>query len=100
MTSFIDHKLGLWPDFCNGSYTQYCDFNRQYDPSPSPKIQNGLVVPPYNGSSIETFSLIPFGRYDLLNYMNTFWINQGGSNAAFWQHEFSKHATCFSTFDG
>ena len=20
---------GLWPDFCNGSYTQYCDLKRQ-----------------------------------------------------------------------
>lgn len=26
----------LWPDFCNGSYTQYCDLTRQYDPLPSP----------------------------------------------------------------
>jgi ribonuclease T2 len=26
---------GLWPDFCNGSYTQYCDLSRQYDPEPS-----------------------------------------------------------------
>jgi len=24
---------GLWPDFCNGSFTQYCDLNRQYDPT-------------------------------------------------------------------
>lgn len=23
---------GMWPDFCNGSFTQYCDLNRQYDP--------------------------------------------------------------------
>lgn len=82
---------GLWPDFCNGSYTQYCDLNRQYDPSPSPKTQNGLpngtVVPPWTGPSIDTFGIIPFGRYDLLDYMNTFWVNQGGSNADFWAHE-------------
>ena len=25
--SFTLH--GLWPDFCNGSWTQYCDLNRQ-----------------------------------------------------------------------
>lgn len=31
--------------------------------------------------------------------MNKFWINQGASNNDFWEHEFSKHATCFSTFD-
>ena len=28
-----------------------------------------------------------------------YWINQGDTNAHFWAHEFSKHATCTSTFD-
>jgi ribonuclease T2 len=31
--------------------------------------------------------------------MNKYWVNQGASNDDFWAHEFSKHATCFSTFD-
>lgn len=31
--------------------------------------------------------------------MNHYWINQGAPNSDFWGHEFSKHATCFSTFD-
>jgi ribonuclease T2 len=93
---------GLWPDFCNGSYTQYCDLDRQYDPVPSPKtttgLPNGTLVPPYTGPNIGTF-LEPFGKYDLLDWMNTYWINQGAPNSDFWGHEFSKHATCFSTFD-
>ncbi|KAH7379185.1 ribonuclease T2-like protein [Phaeosphaeria sp. MPI-PUGE-AT-0046c] len=93
---------GLWPDFCNGSYTQYCDLNRQYDPIPSPNTTNGLpngtFVPAYNGSNIGTF-LEPFGRYDLLEYMNNYWIAWQQDNAGFWGHEFSKHATCFSTFN-
>ncbi|KAG9779101.1 ribonuclease T2, partial [Aureobasidium melanogenum] len=93
---------GLWPDFCNGSYTQYCDLSRQYDPVPSPNTTNGLpngtVVPPYDGPNVGTF-LEAFGRYDLLKWMNTYWVNQGAPNTDFWAHEFSKHATCFSTFD-
>ncbi|KAB2579963.1 Ribonuclease T2 [Lasiodiplodia theobromae] len=93
---------GLWPDFCNGSYTQYCDLSRQYDPEPSPNTTNGLAngtfVPPYNGSDISSF-LTPFGKYDLLEYMNTYWIAQNQPNWYLWAHEFSKHATCFSTFD-
>ncbi|KAI1608042.1 ribonuclease T2 [Exophiala viscosa] len=93
---------GLWPDFCNGSYTQYCDLSRQFDPAPSPNTTNGLangtVVPPYKGPGVDTF-ITNFSRYDLLNYMNTYWTNQGASNEAFWAHEFSKHATCYSTFD-
>lgn len=89
---------GLWPDFCNGSYTQYCDLNRQYDPTPSPNVTNGVPVPPYKGPSVATF-LEAFGKFDLLAWMNTFWINQGAPNSDFWAHEFSKHATCYSTFD-
>ena len=93
---------GLWPDFCNGSYTQYCDLSRQYDPDPSPNTTNGepdgTPVPAWTGNPISDF-IKKFGKYDLLEWMNTYWINQGGTNAEFWAHEFSKHATCYSTFD-
>jgi ribonuclease T2 len=94
---------GLWPDFCNGSYTQYCDVTRQFDPKPSPNTTtgpNGTLhsVPPYNGPPISTI-VEKFGKLDLLAYMNKYWVNQGASNAAFWAHEFSKHGTCYSTFD-
>ena len=109
---------GLWPDFCNTSYTQYCDIryvlepntehcsdadSRQYDPSPSPKTTTGpngtlVTVPPYNGPDVGTF-VEAFGKYDLLEYMNKYWVNQGAPNSAFWAHEFSKHGTCYSTFD-
>lgn len=74
---------GLWPDFCNGSYTQYCDLARQFDPSPSPNttngMKNGTFLPPYTGSNIGTF-LEPLGKYDLLAYMNKYWISQGSPN--------------------
>lgn len=93
---------GLWPDFCNGSFTQYCDLSRQFDPAPSPNTttgtKSGTPVPPYHGPNVTTF-IEAFGRYDLLAYMNNFWINQGAPNSDFWAHEFSKHATCYSTFD-
>lgn len=35
---------------------------------------------------------------DLLAYMNKFWISQNEPNWILWAHEFSKHATCYSTF--
>lgn len=93
---------GLWPDFCNGSYTQYCDLTRQYDPSPSPNTTTGTPagtpVPAYTGPDIGTF-LAPLGRYDLLAYMRHYWVSQGQSSGDFWGHEFSKHGTCYSTFD-
>lgn len=32
--------------------------------------------------------------------MNKYWVSsQGQANGDFWAHEFSKHATCYSTFD-
>lgn len=97
---------GLWPDKCDGSYGQYCDLSRQYDPAPSPAIvgaesgfPNGTVVPAFKGGDIFTPLLQYFGKYDMLEYMKRFWVNQGAPNYVFWQHEFAKHATCFSTFD-
>jgi len=90
---------GLWPDNCDGSFDQYCDLSRQFDPSPSPAIlPDGTVVPPNKGPGVDTF-IESFGRQDLLTYMENFWINQGAPNVDFWGHEFSKHATCTSTFD-
>ncbi|KAL1991557.1 hypothetical protein VTN49DRAFT_4865 [Thermomyces lanuginosus] len=93
---------GLWPDFCNGSYTQYCDLSRQYDPDPSPNTTtgtpDGTPVPPYKGPSIDKL-IEPFGAHDLLDWMNKYWVNLNAPNHDLWAHEFSKHATCFSTFD-
>lgn len=93
---------GLWPDFCNGSYTQYCDLTRQYDPLPSPNTTtgtpSGTPVRPWTGTPIGKF-LEPFGKFDLLAFMHKFWVAQSQPSSDFWGHEFSKHATCFSSFD-
>ncbi|KAF9056595.1 ribonuclease T2 [Panaeolus papilionaceus] len=90
---------GLWPDNCDGSFEQYCDLLRQFDPFPSPAIlPDGTVVPAYTGPGVDTF-VESFGRRDLLDFMNKYWVSQGETNAGFWAHEFSKHATCTSTFD-
>ncbi|KAI0014387.1 ribonuclease T2 family protein [Xylariaceae sp. FL0662B] len=88
---------GLWP----GSYTQYCDLSRQYDPDPSPNTTNGqpdgTPVEPWTGGSIEPF-LEAFGKWDLITYMKKHWIGLSQPSPTLWAHEFSKHATCFSTF--
>ncbi|KZV74893.1 ribonuclease T2 [Peniophora sp. CONT] len=89
---------GLWPDNCDGSYGQYCDLSRQYDPFPATTLADGTVVSNYTGPGVDTF-VREFGREDLLDWMEKFWVSQGESNAGFWGHEFSKHATCTSTFD-
>lgn len=76
--------------------------SRQYDPAPSPNTttgtSTGVPVLPYTGPSISTF-LAPFGKYDLLAYMNKYWVALAQNNSDFWGHEFSKHATCYSSFE-
>ncbi|KAI0404418.1 ribonuclease T2 family protein [Xylaria palmicola] len=93
---------GLWPDFCNGSYTQYCDLKRQYDPEPSPNTTTGTPegkpVKPWKGEPISNF-IKRFRKYDLLAYMEKYWTGLNQPSWYLWAHEFSKHATCFSTFD-
>ncbi|KAI2628438.1 ribonuclease T2 family protein [Xylaria nigripes] len=93
---------GLWPDFCDGSYTQYCDLSRQYDPAPNPTTTtgtaNGTIVPPWTGKPVQKF-LEKFSKFDLLAYMNKYWVAQNQPNTDFWAHEFSKHGTCYSSFD-
>ncbi|KAI0478974.1 ribonuclease T2-like protein [Xylariaceae sp. FL0804] len=93
---------GLWPDFCNGSYTQYCDLSRQYDPAPDPNTTTGTAdgtpVPPWTGVSIDEF-VKPFAKYDLLAFMRKYWVGQNEDSSVLWAHEFSKHATCYSVFD-
>ncbi|KAI8629507.1 ribonuclease T2 [Xylariaceae sp. FL1651] len=93
---------GLWPDFCNGSYTQYCDLSRQYDPIPSPNTTTGkpggTPVKPWTGEPISDY-IEQFKKYDLLAFMKKYWTGLNQPSWQLWAHEFSKHATCFSSFD-
>jgi len=54
---------------------------------PSPNVTDfpraGTKVPAYNGSDITAF-IEPFGRYDLLAYINKYWIAQNSKNWVLW----------------
>ena len=54
-------------------------------------------MPPYKGEPITNW-FKPYGKLNLLAYMNKYWVSQYDPNWVFWGHEFSKHATCYSTF--
>lgn len=86
LLSFTIH--GLWNDFCNGSYGQYCD--------PSLEI--------YDATDNITHVMIDvFGEQELYTYMTQHWINNVKSNVesersiALWEHEYNKHGTCMNT---
>ncbi|TIB71744.1 hypothetical protein E3Q23_03668 [Wallemia mellicola] len=68
---------GLWSDHCDGSYSQFCD--------KSMMLHN-----------IST-SILAAGETELYNEMNEFWLDNRGHNDYFWQHEYNKHGTCYST---
>ncbi|KAH2828439.1 hypothetical protein KXW08_004447 [Aspergillus fumigatus] len=70
---------GLWPDFCDGGFDQYCDSKRRY-------------------SNISLI-LVDSGRADLLEYMSDFWKDFRGDDEDLWEHEWNKHGTCISTLE-
>jgi len=70
---------GLWPDNCDGSFNQDCDRSRVYTDI------SGLL----NSQ----------GATDTLSFMETYWVDINGNNERFWQHEWGKHGTCYSTLD-
>lgn len=47
--------------------------------------------------TIHSLTLFPHG--ELQKHKKRYWIAQNQRNPDFWGHEFSKHATCYSTFD-
>lgn len=76
--SFTLH--GLWPDDCGGGYQQYCDN--------SMNIKNPR-------SLLEKFE----GGTELVQDMITYWKDFRDNDDYLWEHEFNKHATCFSTLN-
>jgi len=70
---------GLWPDHCDGTYSSSCDHSRAYTDIA------GLLT----GQNAS----------DTLSYMDTYWVDIHGRNEQFWEHEWSKHGTCLSTFE-
>ncbi|KAI0734404.1 ribonuclease T2-like protein [Fomitopsis betulina] len=68
---------GLWPNYCDGSYPSSCDSSRDYD-------------------DITTL-LEDQGASDTLTYMQEYWQSDDESDEKFWEHEWDKHGTCYTT---
>ncbi|KAH8814586.1 ribonuclease T2-like protein [Flagelloscypha sp. PMI_526] len=69
---------GLWPDNCDGTFDKSCDPHRAYK----------------HISSL----LSNAGASDTLDFMENCWKSSTGHHEQFWEHEWSKHGTCMSTF--
>ena len=59
------------PDYCDGSFDQFCDSKRHY-------------------SNISLI-LVDSGRKDLLEYMGVYWKDFRGDDLDLWAHEWNKH---------
>ncbi|EIW64001.1 ribonuclease T2 [Trametes versicolor FP-101664 SS1] len=70
---------GLWPDNCDGTFTENCDPSRDYTDIA------GLLTAQ--------------GASDTLSFMQEFWVDINGANEKFWEHEWSTHGTCYSTLE-
>ncbi|KAJ7073793.1 ribonuclease T2 [Mycena amicta] len=72
---------GLWPDNCDGTFSENCDSSRDY---------TGI------GSL-----LTAQGASSTLTLMNTFWKNlpSDGTDEELWEHEWATHGTCYSTLE-
>lgn len=70
---------GLWPDDCDGDYSEECDSSRAYTDI--------------------TQLIEEYGTTQLLDDMNTYWNSDDESNEDFWEHEWYSHGTCVSTLD-
>ncbi|KAI0639927.1 ribonuclease T2 [Trametes polyzona] len=70
---------GLWPDNCDGTFTENCDPSRDYTDIAS--------------------LLTAQGASDTLSFMQQFWVDINGQNERFWEHEWSTHGTCYSTLE-
>ncbi|UZJ54678.1 hypothetical protein CBS101457_003998 [Exobasidium rhododendri] len=72
---------GLWPDYCDGTYPQYCT--------------NDSGIPEMTGSQIQ--ALLQEYNEPLLDYMKIYYKDVGGDDPSFWEHEYNKHGTCYTT---
>ncbi|EKX37604.1 hypothetical protein GUITHDRAFT_116245 [Guillardia theta CCMP2712] len=70
---------GLWPEFFNGSWPQYCDKGgRSYETAPTQDA-------PFNMSAIQ----------DLLPELEKYWPSLvAPDQSSFWEHEWLRHGTC------
>lgn len=67
----------MWPDYCDGTYAEYCAPKREYS----------------NISCI----LEAYGKTELLKYMEKYWPDYQGDDNEFWSHEWDAHGTCYTT---
>lgn len=70
---------GLWPNNCDGTYSENCDSSRAY-------------------KDITTL-LENAGEDDTLSFMQDYWLSNDESDEAFWEHEWATHGTCYSTLE-
>ncbi|KAI1435856.1 ribonuclease-like protein T2 [Xylaria sp. CBS 124048] len=70
---------GLWPDNCDGTFSNGCDSSREYTDITSILDNNG--------------------KSSLVSFMQEFWQSNDESPEDFWEHEWATHGTCVSTLD-
>lgn len=86
-TSWTVH--GLWPDYCDGGFDQFCDDSRHHSPQDIAHILSNASTTAEEGGT----------HPGLLDFMSKHWLSLNGDNSHLWAHEWNKHGTCISTME-
>lgn len=86
-TSWTVH--GLWPDYCEGGFDQFCDDTRRRTPEEITHILTNASIAQEAGGT----------HPGLLDFMSRHWLSLNGYNPHLWAHEWNKHGTCISTME-
>ena len=86
---------GLWPDFCDGGFDQFCDNSRSLSPHVITQILRNASSSPREDADFPSGGTHP----GLLDFIEEHWLSMNGDNAHLWAHEWNKHGTCISTLN-
>lgn len=80
----------MWPGRRVGKPSHAASHSLADDPAPSPnKTNDGTPLEPWSGETA-TDILKRFGRHDLLNYLEGYWVSRGEKSEVLWAHEVSR----------
>ncbi|XBW35910.1 hypothetical protein QEN19_001485 [Hanseniaspora menglaensis] len=83
---------GLWPDNCDGSYSQFCDSSRNINYN----LTNMLLDQSLYQSENLPYLDPGYGK-QLVEDLKLLWKSNNGNDESLWIHEYNKHGTCINT---
>lgn len=84
---------GNWPSFNNGSWPEFCCFQRNFDRRKVDQVEDSLKVCVWR--LVDNQCSLTSSFLELQQKWGTLFT--GGTDEGFWRHEWQKHGTCAAT---